>query len=110
MRVLHPDFAIFDIGGTEILIIMLITLLLFGSKRLPDLARSMGRSIREIKKATSGLEEELRRAIETPPPSPRPPLKTLVSHAPPGPAIAPPADPAPPPAKPSPPPEDPPYP
>lgn len=72
----HPDFAIFDIGGTEVLIIMLITLLLFGSKRLPELARSMGKSIREIKKATSGFEEELRSAIESPPPATRVPLKT----------------------------------
>ena len=51
---------------------MVITLLLFGSERLPDLARSMGKSIREFKKATSGLEEELRRALETPPPRARP--------------------------------------
>jgi len=64
--------AIFDIGGPEVLLIMLVALLLFGSQRLPDLARSLGKSIREFKKATSGLEEELRRAMEAPPPSPPP--------------------------------------
>lgn len=82
MQVLLPDLAILDVGGTEILIILLITLLLFGSERLPGLARSMGKSIREFKKATSGLEEELRRALETPPPSPRPAAKAPPRPAP----------------------------
>jgi sec-independent protein translocase protein TatA len=86
MSVPHPNFAILDIGGTEILIIMVITLLLFGSERLPGLARSMGKSIREFKKATSGLEDELRRALETPPPSRRPPVPTAFPSAPPKPA------------------------
>ncbi len=87
MLVPPPDFAILDIGGTEILIIMVIALLLFGSERLPSLARSMGKSLREFKKATSGLEEELRRALETPPPSPRPTGKMTPSPAPPPPAV-----------------------
>jgi sec-independent protein translocase protein TatA len=102
MLSLLPEFAILDIGGTEILIIMVITLLLFGSERLPGLARSMGKSVREFKKATSGLEEELRRALETPPPPNRP-----VAKMPPPPV---PQKPEPPAAPPSPPPENPPYP
>jgi sec-independent protein translocase protein TatA len=110
MLVLPPDFAILDIGGTEILIIMVIALLLFGSERLPGLARSMGKSIREFKKATSGLEEELRRALETPPPSSRPPVKMPFPPATQKPMPAPPAPPPPPPATPLSPPENPPYP
>ena len=39
---------------------------------MPDLARSLGKSIREFKKAASSLEEELKRALETPPPPPPP--------------------------------------
>jgi sec-independent protein translocase protein TatA len=77
--------AILDLGGPEVLLILLVALLLFGSQRLPDLARSLGKSIREFKKATSGLEEELKRAMEAPPPSPRQPA------APPAPA-GPPSD------------------
>jgi sec-independent protein translocase protein TatA len=77
--------AILDLGGPEVLLILLVALLLFGSQRLPDLARSLGKSIREFKKATSGLEEELKRAMEAPPPSPRQPV------APPAPA-GPPSD------------------
>lgn len=67
MPVMPHALALLDVGGTEVLLIMLVTLLLFGSKRMPDLARGLGKSIREFKKATSGLEEELKRAIELPP-------------------------------------------
>jgi TatA/E family protein of Tat protein translocase len=72
MLILPPTLAIFDVGGPEVLMILLVALLLFGSQRLPELARNLGKSIREFKKATSGLEEELKRAIEAPPPPPRP--------------------------------------
>ena len=72
MFTLFPSLAILDVGGTEILMSMLVILLLFGSKRMPELARSLGKSIREFKKAASSLEEELKRALETPPPPPQP--------------------------------------
>ena len=72
MCILFPSLAILDVGGTEVLMIMLVVLLLFGSKRMPELARSLGKSIREFKKAASSLEEELKRALETPPPPPQP--------------------------------------
>ncbi len=62
-------FAIIgDIGGAELLLIFVLVLVLFGGKRLPEFARGLGRSIREFKKATSGVEEEIRRVMEDPPP------------------------------------------
>jgi sec-independent protein translocase protein TatA len=45
--------ALFNIGPTELILILLIVLLLFGGKRLPDLAKGLGQSIREFKKATN---------------------------------------------------------
>jgi sec-independent protein translocase protein TatA len=42
----------------HVIVVVLIVLLLFGSKRLPDLARSMGRSLRIIKAETRGLMED----------------------------------------------------
>ncbi len=42
-----------NFGTTEILIIFFIIILLFGSKRLPDLARSLGSSIKQFKKGVS---------------------------------------------------------
>ncbi|OGQ48454.1 MAG: preprotein translocase subunit SecA [Deltaproteobacteria bacterium RIFCSPLOWO2_02_FULL_46_8] len=43
------------IGWTEIIVILALILLLFGAKRLPDLARSLGQSLKEFKKGTKGL-------------------------------------------------------
>ena len=47
------------IGMQEMIVIFLVVLLLFGSKRLPELARSLGKGIREFKKATQELKDEL---------------------------------------------------
>ena len=53
-----------NINGPEILLIFLIVLLLFGAKRLPDLFKSFGKSIREFKKATSEIEDDFRTAMD----------------------------------------------
>ncbi len=50
-------------GGTEWIVIFLAILLLFGAKRLPELAKGLGKSIREFKKATSEVEDSIRDAI-----------------------------------------------
>ncbi len=47
-----------NLGAPEILIILFIVLLLFGAKRLPDMARGMGRSLRIFKAETKGLSDE----------------------------------------------------
>ncbi len=47
-----------SIGFTEILLILFIVLILFGAKRLPEVAKSMGKAYREFKKEFSSFEEE----------------------------------------------------
>jgi sec-independent protein translocase protein TatA len=47
-----------SIGGWEIFVILFIVLLLFGGKRLPELAKSLGKGIHEFKKASSGFSED----------------------------------------------------
>ncbi|MGD9489295.1 MAG: twin-arginine translocase TatA/TatE family subunit [Calditrichaceae bacterium] len=49
----------FGIGTTELLVILFIILLVFGSKKLPELAQGLGRGIREFKKATNEIQDEL---------------------------------------------------
>lgn len=46
------------IGSGELIVILCIILLLFGGKRLPELARSLGKGIREFKRASQGLDDE----------------------------------------------------
>jgi sec-independent protein translocase protein TatA len=59
-----------NINGPEILLIFLIVLLLFGAKRLPGLFKSFGKSIREFKKATTEIEEDIRTAMDEEPEEP----------------------------------------
>jgi sec-independent protein translocase protein TatA len=49
-----PSFQFSSIGFPELLIILMIALLLFGTKRLPELGSSLGRAIREFKRGLSG--------------------------------------------------------
>jgi sec-independent protein translocase protein TatA len=48
-----------NIGMSELMIILIVVLLLFGPKKLPELARSLGRSINEFKKAADDVRKEL---------------------------------------------------
>jgi len=50
------------LGGQEMLIIFLIVLLLFGAKKLPQLARGIGKSMGEFKKARDDFEHEIKSA------------------------------------------------
>jgi len=52
MATFLPSFAIFNFGGMELLLILFIVLLLFGAKRLPELAKGLGQSVKEFKKAS----------------------------------------------------------
>lgn len=45
-------------GGWELVLILLVVMVLFGAKRLPDSARSLGRSMRILKAETKGLRED----------------------------------------------------
>jgi sec-independent protein translocase protein TatA len=71
---MNPSLSFIEgIGGPELMLIMFIVLLLFGANKLPELARGMGKAVREFKKATSSVETEMRRAMEEPPAPPAPP-------------------------------------
>jgi sec-independent protein translocase protein TatA len=47
-----------DIGPSEILLLLLVALLLFGGKRLPEIGRSLGSGMREFKESLTGEHEE----------------------------------------------------
>ena len=65
-------FGLFNLGGGEIILILALVLILFGAKKLPELAKGLGTGIKEFKKATRDVTEEMHSAMEeTPPPPPK---------------------------------------
>ena len=65
------------IGGWEIVLILAVVLILFGAKKLPELAKGLGTGIKEFKKATREVTDELSNSMdETPPPPKRLPPST----------------------------------
>jgi sec-independent protein translocase protein TatA len=64
---LDPMFAIFNLGGGEIILVLAGVLLLFGGKKLPELAKGLGQGIREFKKATKAVTDEVQNVTEEKP-------------------------------------------
>jgi len=89
-----------SLGGPELMLILVVILIFFGGEKLPELARGMGKAMREFKKAASDVEQEFKRAMDEPPATPgQPAIKPApgaLPHLPAGPGAAP-ADPAAPP-------------
>ncbi len=55
---LHPTF-LFSIGGGEIFFILLMVLMLFGADKIPEIARGLGRGMREVKNAANDIKREV---------------------------------------------------
>lgn len=53
-----------DIGGLEILLILVIILVFFGSKSIPSLAKTFGRTIRQVKEATEDIKSEIKKSTD----------------------------------------------
>lgn len=68
-------------------IVLLIVLLLFGAKRLPDLARGVGRSLRIFKAETDGLKNDFKSGADDDDIAPAAPVAPAVQAAPPAPAV-----------------------
>jgi sec-independent protein translocase protein TatA len=59
-------FALLDLGTPELVLILLIVLLLFGGKKLPELSRSLGSSMQELRKGLNeGSDEKSKKSEDT---------------------------------------------
>ena len=56
--------ALFNLGGMEIILILALVLILFGARKLPELARGLGQGIKEFKKATREVTDEVQRSMD----------------------------------------------
>ena len=72
---MNEMFGLFNLGGGEIILVLALVLILFGAKKLPELAKGLGTGIKEFKKATREVTDEIQNASsETPAkPAPAPP-------------------------------------
>jgi sec-independent protein translocase protein TatA len=67
-------FGFGNLGGPDLFVLLLIVLVLFGAKRLPELARGLGQSMNEFKKAREDFDREVNRPeSQSPPPQAAPP-------------------------------------
>jgi sec-independent protein translocase protein TatA len=54
----------FGIGGGELILIILIALMLFGSDKIPEIARAMGKGMAQLKNATNEIKSEIQKGAE----------------------------------------------
>lgn len=66
-------FGLFNLGGGEIILILALVLILFGAKKLPELAKGLGSGIKEFKKATREVTDEIQTAMDDTPHTPTTP-------------------------------------
>ena len=59
------QFAFFNLGPWEILLVLIVILVLFGAKRLPELARGLGLGINEFRDAVDSSKKEIMDAIDS---------------------------------------------
>jgi sec-independent protein translocase protein TatA len=63
---MHTTLAfIGGLGGWEVLVIVLVLVIFFGAKRIPELARGLGKGIREFKDATKEIKDEIEEGNRT---------------------------------------------
>jgi sec-independent protein translocase protein TatA len=66
------------LGGWEIVLILAVVLILFGAKKLPELAKGLGQGIKEFKKATNDVTTEITNAMDENKYSPPPPRERQI--------------------------------
>lgn len=59
------NFLFLNLGGGEVILILLVVVIFFGSKSIPELARGLGKGLREIKDATENIKREIETGAKT---------------------------------------------
>jgi sec-independent protein translocase protein TatA len=60
---------VFSVGMPELLVILIVALLVLGPKRLPEIARSLGKGMAEFRRASTEFQRTLSASLEEPPPA-----------------------------------------
>ena len=67
MEIENFNLAFFNLGPWEILLILIVILILFGARRLPELARGLGKGINEFRDAVDSSKKEIVNSLDTDP-------------------------------------------
>ncbi|SMB94290.1 twin-arginine translocase TatA/TatE family subunit [Deinococcus hopiensis] len=70
-----------SLGAPEIIVILIIALVVFGPRKLPELGKSLGAGIREFRRSTQGLKEELEIGLREPTSTQHTPPQTILAQA-----------------------------
>ena len=75
---MNVTLAVLGLGGGELILIFAVILILFGAKRIPEFAKGIGQGMKEFKKASREVSDELQSAmdVDSTPPA-RPPTKSI---------------------------------
>ena len=70
---MNTMLAVLGLSGGELVLVLVVILVLFGAKRIPEFAKGLGKGINEFKKASREVTDEIERAVDdsAPPPAPR---------------------------------------
>lgn len=69
---MNTTLAVLGLSGGELVLVLVVILVLFGAKRIPEFAKGLGKGINEFKKASREVTDEIERAGDATP-APRPP-------------------------------------
>ena len=69
---MNTTLAVMGLSGGELVLVLVVVLVLFGAKRIPEFAKGLGKGINEFKKASREVTDEIQRAGEELPPAPAP--------------------------------------
>src|SRR6201995_64407 len=83
---MNAFLAVLGLSGPELILVLVVILVLFGAKKIPEFAKGLGKGINEFKKASREVTDEIERSVEEPPPAakpaPRPPENQTVAQSP----------------------------
>ncbi len=69
---MNTILAVLGLSGGELVLVLVVILVLFGAKKIPEFAKGLGKGINEFKKASREVTDEIERATDEPPPPTKP--------------------------------------
>src|SRR5207253_7866734 len=78
---MNATLAVLGLSGGELVLVLVVILVLFGARKIPEFAKGLGKGLTEFKKASREVTDEIERAVDEPPPPPPPKAPPSNSNA-----------------------------